>query len=363
MDEISQEVKDDIKDGSFSLKDIDALETHLLNQLLQHCGAKNRGICATSKATQLDGRLTAPKARDALVNLYQHTGICAFMIFSWGNAADPMLPYCVDSNDALNFFLQVFNHNSFELMHKFKQWFWTQDEGPKKRNNLAGACSEVSHMFLNGLCYITNKPTVKTEYINYDFAVCNIYGVQLVGLPSDIELLHEGPIFWVKMTKPEHKALIAKHNTLCVELPSGSLKQCTMCLDKGKVHKKTAEKEGMGSDPRGLAPHHNRHTPTVSHYGHAVDPNMAFGMPIDPTVLNELLRLPPLFNIPEGLPTAITDDLSILPCSDLLLPTSLLQCPILTGSSLHHNWDDDGSSSGAPRWCSTCKEGLQSALG
>jgi hypothetical protein len=69
------------------------------------------------------------------------------------------------------------------------------------------------------------------EYANYDSAVREIYGVQLVGLPSDIELLRaslwnlktvhrvrmglkEGSICWVKMTKSEHQVLIAKHNTL-----------------------------------------------------------------------------------------------------------------------------------------------------
>jgi hypothetical protein len=130
MDEIRQELKDDIEDGSFSLKDLDPLEeTRLLNQLLQHRGAKNRGICATSKAAQLDGRLTAAKVGDALVNLYQRTGIRAFAVFSRGNSDDPTLPYCVDSDNALNFFLQVFNHDSFALMRKFEQWSCVQDDG------------------------------------------------------------------------------------------------------------------------------------------------------------------------------------------------------------------------------------------
>jgi hypothetical protein len=35
----------------------------------------------------------------------------------------------VDSDDALNFFLHVFNHDSFALMRKFEQWSCIQDEG------------------------------------------------------------------------------------------------------------------------------------------------------------------------------------------------------------------------------------------
>jgi hypothetical protein len=97
----------------------------------------------------------------------------------------------------------------------------------------------------------------------YDFAICELYGVQIVGLPSDIELvraslwnletvrrvragLKEGSVCWVKMTKTEHEALIAKHNALRAESASGSLRQRATRLDKGTRRKKTGEKEGTG---------------------------------------------------------------------------------------------------------------------
>jgi hypothetical protein len=117
-----------------------------------------------------------------------------------------------------------------------------------------------------------------------------------------------------------------------------------------------------------------------------VDPSMAFNMHIDPAVLEELLRMPPyegpfippdfnsdnsdmhLFNIPQGLPARITDDLPILPHPELSPPASPVLTPnasldnVLnsleglgttssshTGGSLHRNRDDDdGSGSSAP---------------
>ncbi|KAJ7788944.1 hypothetical protein B0H14DRAFT_2627720 [Mycena olivaceomarginata] len=100
----------------------------LLNQLLQHRGAKNQGIRVTSKAVQLDGRLTAAKVRDVLVNLYQRTGI-------------------------------LFNHDSFVLMRKFEQWSCVQDDG-----------------------YITNKATIKMEYIKYDLVIHELHGGPGCGL-------------------------------------------------------------------------------------------------------------------------------------------------------------------------------------
>jgi hypothetical protein len=111
--------------------------------------------------------------------------------------------------------------------------------------------------------YITNKATIKMEYIKYNLAICELHGVQVVGLPSDIELLRaglwnletvrrvhaglkDGSVCWVKMTKTEHEALIVKHNTLRAESASGSLKQRATRSDKGTRCKKTGEKEGTG---------------------------------------------------------------------------------------------------------------------
>ncbi|KAJ7898172.1 hypothetical protein B0H14DRAFT_2557214 [Mycena olivaceomarginata] len=208
MDEIRQELKDDIEDGSFSLKDLEPLEeTHLLNQLLQHRGAKNRGIRATSKAAQLDRRLTAASLQSR--QLRAHAQVRAVVA--------PM-----------------------------SETTWPAP---------AARCLTW---------YITNKLTVKMEYMKYDFAIREMYGVQIVGLPSDIELvraslwnletvrrvcagLKEGSVCWVKMTKTEHEALIAKHNALCAESASGSLRQRATRSDKGTRRKKTAEKEGIGT--------------------------------------------------------------------------------------------------------------------
>ncbi|KAJ7766269.1 hypothetical protein B0H14DRAFT_3895178 [Mycena olivaceomarginata] len=430
MDEIRQELKDDIEDGSFSLKDLDPLEeTRLLNQLLQHHGAKNWGIRATSKAAQLDGRLTAAKVRDTLVNLYQRTGIRAFAVFSRSNSDDPTLPYCVDSDDALNFFLQFCNHDSFALMRKFEQWLCVQDESPNEQNDLAGACSEVSRMFVDGLRYVTNKPTVKMEYVKYDFAICEMYGVQIMGLPSNIELvraslwnletvhrvragLKEGSVCWVKMTKTEHEALIAKHNALRAESASGSLRQHATRSDKGTRCKKTGEKEGTGRWRRCAlttdtpihptpAPINPTTAPAASVDLTAapaapvdpsaapaapVNPSVAFDMQLDPAVLEELLGMPPyegpllpldfdyvnmnmqLFNIPQDPPAPITDHLPILPRPKLSLPASPVPRPSVSldsvlnsleglgtapssepSGSLRRNRDyNNGSGSGAP---------------
>ncbi|KAJ7775776.1 hypothetical protein B0H14DRAFT_2631812 [Mycena olivaceomarginata] len=367
---------------------------------MMHCGAKTRVIRATSKVAQLDVRLTAAKVGDAIMNLYQSTGIHVFAVFSHSNSDDLTLPYYVDSDNTLNFFLQVFNHNSFALMRKFKQWSCIQGNGhvlsPDEQNDLAGACSKVSHMFLDGLRYITNKATIKMEYVKYDLAIHKIYGVRVVGLPSYIELLRasfwnletvrrvhvglkDGSVCWVKMMKTEHEVLIAKYNTLHADSVSGSLKQCATRSDKDTRHKKTVEKEGMGGRSDALplttatpvdltptpvnpmpAPVDSTPAPvdltpvSVNPTPAPVDLSMAFNMHLDPAILKEPLRIPPykgplilldlnnvnsdvhLFNIPQGLPAPITDHLPILPCPKFSLPTSPVLSPNVSLDSIRN---------------------------
>lgn len=64
-----------------------------------------------------------------ILNLHERTGVRAFAIFSRGNPDDTALPYCVDSDGALDFFVQVLGLSAADVMRKFEQWNCTQDDG------------------------------------------------------------------------------------------------------------------------------------------------------------------------------------------------------------------------------------------
>jgi predicted DNA binding CopG/RHH family protein len=67
MLEIRAELTQEIEDGTFNLQDIDEDEAeHLKKQLLDHRNHNKRSMRVTSKAAQMDGRLTARLVSDTV---------------------------------------------------------------------------------------------------------------------------------------------------------------------------------------------------------------------------------------------------------------------------------------------------------
>lgn len=64
-----------------------------------------------------------------MLDLFERTGIRSIAIFSRGNPDDAALPYCADSDDALNFFQEVLGISPYDLLRRFEQWSCNQDEG------------------------------------------------------------------------------------------------------------------------------------------------------------------------------------------------------------------------------------------
>ncbi|KAJ7839252.1 hypothetical protein B0H14DRAFT_2787630 [Mycena olivaceomarginata] len=198
----------------------------------------------------MDGRLTAHLISDTLVNLFHRTGIRAFAFFLPGNNADPSLPHCVDSDNALKFFPQVLDQDELTVMQKFEQWLCIQDGGPDERDDVASVRSKVSQLMVQGLRYITSKSTLKMDYVNYDICIREVHGVKFVGLPANITAcrvqagMKDGSMGWVRMTKEQHNALIAQHNSVRAQLGSGSLKKRATRSDKGTKRTKGG-KEGQ----------------------------------------------------------------------------------------------------------------------
>ncbi|KAJ7722867.1 hypothetical protein B0H14DRAFT_3900372 [Mycena olivaceomarginata] len=201
MLEIRAELTQEIEDGTFNLQDIDEDDHRNHNKLIRSLISSNR------------------------------TGIRAFAFFSRGNNADPSLPHCVDSDNALQKLEAVVDR--------------------REGNDVAGVRSDG----------ITNKSTLKMNYVNYDVCIREVHGVEFVGLPADIVFsraalwnletarrvragMKDGSMGWVRMTKEQHNALIAQHNSVRAQLGSGSLKKRATRSDKGTKRTKGG-KEGQ----------------------------------------------------------------------------------------------------------------------
>ncbi|KAJ7867564.1 hypothetical protein B0H14DRAFT_3441774 [Mycena olivaceomarginata] len=63
-----------------------------------------------------------------LIDLYERTGVRGIAFFLHGNADDPVLPHCVDSDNAMDFLRQVLGIAPLDLLLQFEQWSYTHDD-------------------------------------------------------------------------------------------------------------------------------------------------------------------------------------------------------------------------------------------
>ncbi|KAJ7807603.1 hypothetical protein B0H14DRAFT_3483088 [Mycena olivaceomarginata] len=175
LKELQAELNDDLLTGKFSYKSISKTERErLINQVLRKRHDRRRSMRATTKAAQIDTKLTAKRIGDELLDLFERTGVRAFAFFARGSADDPSRAHCVDSDDALDFTAPHF-------MRKFEQWSCTLDEGVRLRNGVNAVRKEVSGLLTDRLRKITKDPKAKMDYMGFRVKVMGKYGVELAG--------------------------------------------------------------------------------------------------------------------------------------------------------------------------------------
>ncbi|KAF8212598.1 hypothetical protein K438DRAFT_1751039 [Mycena galopus ATCC 62051] len=234
---LHEELQDEIDDGTFSFSSIETAEhDRLINQLLEHWKLKRVGLRATTRAIQLDGRRTSSRMGDALMDLFERTEICGFVMFTRGCADNPNAPHAVCSDDALNFFRESLKIPYEDILRKFEQWSCNRDAGERKKNGINNVRKEVSQLVGDGLRKVTNNSSITMEWANYDIVIRKGKGVEITGFPADIVI---GPMHWVVMTQEQRAELVASHNAQREALGAGSLKKRATRKDKGLSHKKT----------------------------------------------------------------------------------------------------------------------------
>jgi hypothetical protein len=131
LEEYNNDLQDEIDDGAaFDEQSLGKVEyDRLMDQLEEKRQTETRGARATNKAAANDARKTSMSIGEQLTNLYERTGVRAFAIFSRGNADDDALPQAVDSDNALEFFLQEMGTDQLDVMRKFEHYSCTMDEG------------------------------------------------------------------------------------------------------------------------------------------------------------------------------------------------------------------------------------------
>ncbi|KAJ7803077.1 hypothetical protein B0H14DRAFT_2613727 [Mycena olivaceomarginata] len=123
----------------------------LMNQLEEKRQTECRRARATNKAAANDARKTSMSIGDQLTNLYKHTRVRGFAIFSQGHADDDSLLQAVDSDNALEFFLQEMGTDQLDVLRKFEYYSCTMDEATRK-NNAKSVRADMSRRLTKGLC-------------------------------------------------------------------------------------------------------------------------------------------------------------------------------------------------------------------
>ncbi|KAJ7795926.1 hypothetical protein B0H14DRAFT_3495388 [Mycena olivaceomarginata] len=259
LKELQAELNDDLLTGKFSYKSISKTERErLINQVLRKRHDRRRSMRATTKAAQIDTKLTAKRIGDELLDLFERTGVWAFAFFARGSADDPSRAHCVDSDDALDFFTQRLDFTAPHFMRKFEQWSCTLDEGVRLRNGVNAVRKEVSGLLTDRLRKITKDPKAKMDYVGFRVKIMGKYGVELAGfeLPGtrpgtwNVDLarfvrdgLVDGTIDFVQMTPDQHDDLAAELNA--ERAAQGYASNRAQRSDKGKKRGPHKEKSSV----------------------------------------------------------------------------------------------------------------------
>ncbi|KAJ7812660.1 hypothetical protein B0H14DRAFT_3478701 [Mycena olivaceomarginata] len=231
LDDYHNDLQDEMDDGAvFDEESLGKVEyERLMDQLEEKRQTETRGARATNKAAANDARKTSMSIGEQLTNLYERTGVRAFAIFSRGNADDDTLPQAVDSDNALEFFLQEMGTDQLDVMRKFERYSCTMDEATRKKNDAKSVRADMSKRLTKGLQMILKNMKVVMEYAKYDVVIRAGHGVEMAGWPKDVaveragsmnaetvrrilRMILGGEIRWVQMSKEARAALIKEQD-------------------------------------------------------------------------------------------------------------------------------------------------------
>ncbi|KAJ7073292.1 hypothetical protein B0H15DRAFT_957358 [Mycena belliarum] len=227
----------------------------LIAQLVTHRSTQTRGARATNRAAAMDGRAVADQVSDALLDLFERTGIRALAIFTRGHPDDAAKPWGCDSGNALNFFEEELDISYVEVIRRYEAFSCRKDKGSQEANDIVTARKEAAALMSKTLRKAVGDKKLQMSYEDYDYKIRALKGYELVGWPEEIVFqcpatmsakeartirngLCHGAIFWHAMNADDRKELLAKH--------VGGKTRATRS-DKGGAHK--MRKKGKGKRP------------------------------------------------------------------------------------------------------------------
>jgi hypothetical protein len=131
LDDYHNDLQDEIDNSAvFDEQSLGKVEyDRLMDQLEEKHQTETRRARATNKAATNDTRKTSTSISKQLTNLYERTGCAPSPSFHGGNTDNNTLPQAVDSDNALELFLQEMGTDQLDVRRKFEHYSCTMDEG------------------------------------------------------------------------------------------------------------------------------------------------------------------------------------------------------------------------------------------
>ncbi|KAJ7830494.1 hypothetical protein B0H14DRAFT_3464740 [Mycena olivaceomarginata] len=234
LEEYNGDLQNEIDDSAaFDEESLGKVEyDRLMDQLEEKRQTETRGARATNKAAANNARKTSMSIGEQLTNLYERTG-------------------AVDSDNALEFFLQEMGTDQLDVMRKFEPYSCTMDDATRKKNDVKSVRADMSKRLTKGLQMILRNTKVVMEYTKYDVTIRAGHGVEMAGWPKDVpveragtmnaetvrrilRMILAGEIRWVSMSKEARAALIKEQDAQRAE-SGGTLLKRKERSDKGAV--------------------------------------------------------------------------------------------------------------------------------
>ncbi|KAJ7182986.1 hypothetical protein C8R43DRAFT_1116599 [Mycena crocata] len=247
-------------------------KARLIAQLESKRSTERVGVRATNRAAQADGIQVVNDVHDEMLDLFERTGIRGVAIFSRAHPDDAGLPFVIDSDEAVLFFLQVLGISKTELLARFEQWSCAQDAATRARNDINSIRKQIVRMIINGLRDEKKNRTLAMHYHNYNLLIRHELGVELSGWPKDTpftrpsnlsteqardirDRLRAGSIKWVRLTPKQKETLKQKIDAQRKAAGGRKLNARGLRSDRNKLRgprktkeaEKAEESEGEGS--------------------------------------------------------------------------------------------------------------------
>ncbi|KIK11360.1 hypothetical protein PISMIDRAFT_19579 [Pisolithus microcarpus 441] len=147
--------------------------------------AKNASVRATNSAAVRDVQSMLEHIFKILDRLALQTGLYVCLFATHGHVYDSSQPFWYGMDNVMDFWEDVMNVEPDELVRKLEQWACVQGKNIEEHNSVEGMQRLCAHILNSGLRVVAKKK-IRINFINFEVAIKEKYGIDLLGWPEGV---------------------------------------------------------------------------------------------------------------------------------------------------------------------------------